>query len=166
MWSWVLWTVVGLVVLVLGVSLALVLTMRTKQPRVLAVVRGFNRRFNNPRMLRHAGQPGAELSVLRHVGRSSGKPYETPIGVYPLEEGYLVNLSYGQETDWLRNLRAAGTAELVVDGQAHQVSAARVVGWAEAAPHLFPGHTFFVRILGVTEFLVLQRVPVTSRDGR
>ncbi|MFI9485836.1 nitroreductase family deazaflavin-dependent oxidoreductase [Promicromonospora sp. NPDC052451] len=166
MWSWVLWTIVSLVALVLSVALALVLTMRTKHPRALVVVRGFNRRLNNPRALRRAGRPGAELSVLRHVGRSSGKPYETPIGVYPLEEGYLVNLSYGQETDWLRNIRAAGTAELVVDGQSHQVSAARVIGLTEATPHLFPRHTFLVRLLGVTEFLVLQRVPVTSSDGR
>ena len=162
MWTWVLWTVVGLVVLVLGVLLALVLTMRTKHPRALAVVRRFNRRFNNPRMLRHAGRPGSELVAIRHVGRRSGTPYATPIGVFPWGDGYLAVLSYGPDTDWLRNIRAAGSAELVSDGQTHRVVAAQVIGRAEALPHLPRAHSRFVRLFGVTDFLVLERVPVAS----
>jgi deazaflavin-dependent oxidoreductase (nitroreductase family) len=161
-----LWTVLGLAVLLLGVVTALVTVMRTKHPRGLAVVRTFNRRFNNPRMLRAAGLPGSRLAVLRHVGRRSGTPYATPIGVFPMGDDFLAVLSYGSDTDWLRNVRAAGSAELVSDGQTYQVSAARIIGRAEALPHVPDAQLPFVRLFGVTDFLVLQRAHVTSGNDQ
>jgi deazaflavin-dependent oxidoreductase (nitroreductase family) len=155
-----LWVVAGLVVLALGVLMALVLAMRTKHPRALAVIRGFNRRYNNPRMLRAAGGAGSRLAVVRHVGRRSGTSYATPIGVFPMEDDFLSVLSYGSDTDWLRNIRAAGSAELVSDGQTYRVAAGQVIGRDEALPYVPSGQLPFVRLFGVTEFLVLQRVPV------
>jgi deazaflavin-dependent oxidoreductase (nitroreductase family) len=150
-----LWVVGGLAVLALGTFLALVTAMRTKRPWALALVRRFNRRFNNPRMLRLAGQPGSKLAVIRHVGRRSGTPYATPIGVFPMGDDFLAILSYGSDTDWLRNIRAAGSAELVSDGQTYQVTAAQIIGRAEALPYTPAGQRPFVRLFGVTEFLVL-----------
>jgi deazaflavin-dependent oxidoreductase (nitroreductase family) len=156
-----LWAVAGLVVLALVVFLTLVLVMRTKRPRALAVVRRFNRRFNNPRMLRSAGRPGSPLAVIRHVGRRSGTPYETPIGVFPMEDDFLTVLSYGSDTDWLRNARAAGSAELAVDGQTYRVAAGQVIGRDEALPYVPAGQLPFVRLFGVTDFLVLRRAHAT-----
>jgi deazaflavin-dependent oxidoreductase (nitroreductase family) len=153
----VLWTVAGLVVLAVAVLVTLVLVMRTKDPRALAVVRGFNRRFNNPRMLRTAGGPGSPLAVIRHVGRRSGTAYATPIGVFPMEDDFLAVLSYGSDTDWLRNIRAAGVAELAVEGQTYRVTAPQIIGRAEALPYVPAGQLPFVRLFGVTDFLVLRR---------
>jgi deazaflavin-dependent oxidoreductase (nitroreductase family) len=157
----VLWVVAGLVVLALVLLATLVLVMRTKDPRALAVVRRFNQRFNNPRMLRTAGRPGSALTVIRHVGRRSGTSYETPIGVFPMEDDFLAILSYGSDTDWLRNARAAGSAELALDGQTYRVTAAEIIGRAEALPYVPSGQLPFVRLFGVTEFLVLRRAAVT-----
>ncbi|GAA4708461.1 deazaflavin-dependent oxidoreductase, nitroreductase family [Promicromonospora umidemergens] len=162
MWIGTLWVIVGLVVLVLSVLLTLVVVMRTKRPQALVVVRRFNRRFNNPRMLRLAGRSGSALAVVRHVGRRSGTPYATPIGVLPMDDAFLAILSYGSDTDWLRNIRAAGSAELVNDGQTHQVTAAQIIGRAEALPYLPKAQLPFVRLFGVTDFLVLERAQVTS----
>lgn len=159
----ILWMAGGLAVLVLGVFLALVTVMRTKRPWALVVVRRFNRRFNNPRMLRSAGKPGSRLAVIRHFGRRSGRPYATPIGVFPMGDDFLAILSYGSDTDWLRNVRAAGSAELVSDGQTHQVTAAQLIGRAAALPYTPAGQRPFVRLFGVTEFLVLIRADETPR---
>lgn len=153
----VLWAVAALVVLAVALIVSLVLVMRTKDPRALAVVRRFNQRFNNPRMLRTAGRPGSPLAVVRHVGRRSGTAYATPIGVFPMEDDFLAVLSYGSGTDWLRNIRAAGVADLEVDGQTHRVTAPQIVGRAEALPYVPAGQLPFVRLFGVTDFLVLRR---------
>jgi hypothetical protein len=51
--------------------------MRAKTPAVVNRVRRFNRAVTNPRVLRSAGEPGASASVIRHVGRVSGRSYET-----------------------------------------------------------------------------------------
>ena len=48
------------------------------------------------------------FAILRHVGRRSGKPYETVIWVWPLGEGFVIALTYGPKVDWYRNMLAAG----------------------------------------------------------
>jgi deazaflavin-dependent oxidoreductase (nitroreductase family) len=53
------------------------------------------------------------FAIVRHVGRRSGKPYETVIWVWPLGEGFVIAQTYGPEVDWYRNMRAAGGGMLV-----------------------------------------------------
>lgn len=165
MWAWILWTLVGLVALGLVWFLAIVLAMRYKSPRGLALIRRFNRRFTNRRALRSAGEPGSGYSVVRHVGRRSGASYATPVGVYPMGDAFLVFLPYGAGADWVRNIRAAGTAELVTDGRTHRV-VPRFAEPAEALPHLSAGDRRIVRLFRVTDFLVLEPAPVASGGGR
>ncbi|WP_020015950.1 nitroreductase family deazaflavin-dependent oxidoreductase [Promicromonospora sukumoe] len=163
MWSWILWAVVVLLVLGLACFTALVLVMRTKNPRGLAVVRRFNRRFTNRRTLRHAGEAGSSNDLIRHVGRRSGMRYATPIGVYPMGDDFLVYLPYGSGVDWLRNVRAAGSAELRVDGQTYVVTP-EIVEPAAALPYLSAADRRVARLFRVTDFLALRRVAVGS-DG-
>lgn len=161
MWTWILWVVAALLVLGLAWFAALVLVMRTKNRRGLAVVRRFNRRFTNRAALRDAGEPGASAALVRHVGRRSGASYATPIGVYPMDGDFLVYLPYGKAVDWLRNVRAAGAAELRVDGQTYAVNP-EIVEPAVALPHLSAADRRVARLFGVTDFLALRRVPVGS----
>lgn len=63
------------------------------------------------------------FSLVRHVGRKSGKTYETPIVVARVPEGFIAELTYGEDVNWYRNIVAAGGCELFVDGQWYQVSA-------------------------------------------
>jgi len=166
MWAWILWTVVGLLVLGLGWFLAFVVTMRTKNPRGLAIIRGLNRRFANPGTLRSAGEHGSSTAVIRHVGRKSGKPYTTPIDVYPKDDGYLVFLPYGSDADWVRNVRAAGSAEVGLDGRRHRVVAPRIVGPAEALPYVSAQNRRVARLFGIVDFLVLEHAPAVSGSSR
>ena len=48
------------------------------------------------------------FAIIRHVGRRSGKPYETVIWVWPLGESFVIALTYGPKVDWYRNMLAAG----------------------------------------------------------
>ena len=74
-------TLVGVLFLgLLTVVIVFVLRMRGRSPRVLNAVRRVNRAIVNPRQMRSAGTPGAYASVIRHRGRTSGRPYETPLG--------------------------------------------------------------------------------------
>lgn len=155
MWVWLLWALLGLVLLALTSALTIVLVMRYKSPRGLAMVRRFNRRFTNRRAMRHAGEAGSGYAVIRHVGRRSGKQYSTPVGASPAGGGFLVFLPYGADADWVRNIRAAGSAELVTHGRTHRV-APRVVDQAEALPHLSGGDRLVARLFRVTDYLVLE----------
>jgi hypothetical protein len=57
------------------------------------------------------------FSILRHVGRRSGKRYETPIIVAPHPGGFVIELTYGPEVDWHKNIIAAGGGALVHRGK-------------------------------------------------
>lgn len=148
--SLLLWIALGLL-LALGLLAALFFFgMRGQWPPVLTAVRHFNRAVTNPRMQRDAGTPGAYASVVRHVGRRSGRPYETPVVVVPADDGFLIALPYGTTADWLRNVLAAGTATLVHEGSEVDVDSPEVVPLADVE-HLFPAdqlptlHRFRVR---------------------
>ena len=65
---------------------------------------------------------------------------------------------YGAHSDWVRNVLAAGSAQLTVDGRELELSAPRVVS-REAARGLLPGSTKLPPgFLRVQEFLRMDTV--------
>jgi len=62
------------------------------------------------------------FSLVRHVGRKSGTVYETPIIVAPVPEGFIAELTYGEDVNWYRNIVAAGGCDLMVAGVTHRVT--------------------------------------------
>jgi len=75
----------------------------------------------NPLTIRAAKAGRGPFSLVKHVGRKTGKPYETPIIVAPVEGGFVVELTYGDEVAWYRNSVAANGCVLVVDGIDHVI---------------------------------------------
>lgn len=61
------------------------------------------------------------LAVVRHVGRRSGQPYETPIIVAPVADGFVIELTYGPDVDWYKNVHAAGGCTLVWHGRPYVI---------------------------------------------
>jgi deazaflavin-dependent oxidoreductase (nitroreductase family) len=61
------------------------------------------------------------FSLVKHVGRKTGKTYETPIIVAPVEGGFVVELTYGDDVAWYRNTVAANGCVLVVGGVEHVI---------------------------------------------
>jgi deazaflavin-dependent oxidoreductase (nitroreductase family) len=82
----------------------------------------FTRRVSNPLAMRLNAHGGVTLTV---VGRRTGKPRRVP--VIPVEVGgsrYLV-APFG-ESEWVRNLRAAGKGELSRKGRTEAFDAVEV----------------------------------------
>jgi deazaflavin-dependent oxidoreductase (nitroreductase family) len=101
-------------------------------PRWLAQI---NKRFLNPREVRRGVRP-----VLTHVGRSSGRVYRTPLDAHALPDGYLFIPMYGPRTDWVRNVLAAGTARLSINGEDKPLESPRMVRKKDVW-HLLPAGT-------------------------
>ena len=53
------------------------------------------------------------FSLIRHVGRNSGRTYETPVILVQVPEGFIAELTYGENVDWYRNIVAAGGCVVV-----------------------------------------------------
>lgn len=81
--------------------------------------------------VRGSGVPTALLTV---PGRRSGLPRTTPVAMLPDGDGWRLMAAYGA-VDWVKNLRAAGTATLTWRGRSFPVTA-RELTPAEGAPVL------------------------------
>ena len=76
----------------------------------------FNRRLTNRLALKVAGYlPG--FAIVSHVGRRSGSAYRTPVNAFRTVDGYIIALTYGAESDWVKNVLAAGSCELLTRGR-------------------------------------------------
>src|SRR5881275_2181866 len=53
------------------------------------------------------------FSLIRHVGRQSGRSYETPVILAKAPEGFIAELTYGENVNWYRNIIAAGGCAVV-----------------------------------------------------
>jgi deazaflavin-dependent oxidoreductase (nitroreductase family) len=76
-------------------------------------IRIFNKYVTNRLLRGFANLSLGPFAIIHHVGRRSGKPYETVIWVWPLGEGFVIALTYGPEVDWYRNMLAAGGGTVV-----------------------------------------------------
>ncbi len=92
-------------------------------PRALAA---FNRRVTNPIQRRWAGQIPFH-AIIEHTGRRSGKPYRTPVLAFRTATGFVFLIGYGVQSDWVRNLLAAGSGRVVHRGRTYEVEDPRVV---------------------------------------
>ena len=76
----------------------------------------FNRRVTN-RFTRHFASWLPGFAIVTHIGRSSGRLYHTPVNVFRRDGRYVFALTYGRESDWVRNVLAAGGCEIEVRRQ-------------------------------------------------
>lgn len=109
-------------------------------PRAMRTIARFNKHVTNrvqrawaPR-LRHA-------AVIEHVGRKSGRCFQTPVMAFVEDGTVTVVLNYGVNSDWVRNVRAAGSAVVVHRGNRFRLSDPRLVstGSADVPPAVRTG---------------------------
>jgi deazaflavin-dependent oxidoreductase (nitroreductase family) len=67
------------------------------------------------------------FGILTHVGRKSGKVYRTPVNVFRAPNGFIIALTYSSQSEWVKNVLAAGACELKTRGNKYQLSAPKVV---------------------------------------
>jgi deazaflavin-dependent oxidoreductase (nitroreductase family) len=94
-------------------------------PIPMAVAR-FNKKVTNRITGTFAGRlPG--FGIMIHRGRTSGREYRTPINVFKRPGGYAVALTYGPESQWVRNVLAAGGCTIETVGKRVALTNPRVV---------------------------------------
>jgi len=103
----------------------------------------FNKRFTNRLTSKVAGYlPG--FAIVSHVGRKSGRTYRTPVNAFRADDGYIIALTYGAESDWVKNVLAAGSCELRTRGRRVRLTDPRIytdktMSWAPLPVRLILG---------------------------
>jgi deazaflavin-dependent oxidoreductase (nitroreductase family) len=115
-----------------------------------------NRRVANPVVRRFAGRsPG--FAIVEHRGRTSGRRYQTPVNVVVVDDGFLIALTYGSTSDWVRNIFAAGGGTLVYRQERIEVVNPRIVE-EEGSHSAFPAVVRAgLKVLDVRKYLELDR---------
>jgi deazaflavin-dependent oxidoreductase (nitroreductase family) len=72
-------------------------------------------------------------AVIVHKGRKSGRVYRTPVVAARSGDRLRVVLWYGERADWVRNVLAAGEAEVVRAGRTLTLSRPQVVDASDPA---------------------------------
>ena len=120
-------------------------------------IRFFNRRYFNPFAMSFAGRPNSFWSVLRHKGRRSGQPYTTPVVAANRNQSIVIPLPYGRQVDWLKNVRAAGEAELIHHGRVYRIAQPEEIA-LEQGIAAFPGLIqALMRATGTDGFVFFKR---------
>src|SRR4029077_4450304 len=52
------------------------------------------------------------FGILTHIGRKSGKVYQTPVNVFQKPNGFVIGLHYSTDSEWVKNVLVAGGCEL------------------------------------------------------
>jgi deazaflavin-dependent oxidoreductase (nitroreductase family) len=107
------------------------------------------------RVVRHVAPWLPGLALVVHRGRRSGRTYRTPVNVFGTADGFIMALTYGPDTDWVRNVQAAGGCELRTRGRVVRVSEPRVYH-DETRQGVSPAARQVLRLIGVADFLAVK----------
>jgi deazaflavin-dependent oxidoreductase (nitroreductase family) len=97
------------------------------------------------------------FGILNHVGRRSGKLYRTPVNVFRASNGFIIALTYSSQSEWVKNVLAAGRCEVRTRGKKYQLSAPNVVHDPTRGQFPIPVRVV-LRIVGADEYMELRSV--------
>ena len=75
-------------------------------------IRVINKHVTNKILIHISGRKFGHFAILSHTGRKSGKLYRIPIIAEPIENGFVIALTYGKKVDWYENVKAEGGCSL------------------------------------------------------
>lgn len=109
----------------------------------------------NALFLKISGKRLRAYSILKHIGRNSGREYITPLSAYPLGDGFVMALLYGKATtvDWCLNVMAAGKCVLKTRNQEYFLERPEVIPASKALAAYPPFLRFLYRARGIQEFV-------------
>jgi deazaflavin-dependent oxidoreductase (nitroreductase family) len=114
----------------------------------------------NPLMVRLAGRRFFPMAQIHHVGRRSGKAYVTPTSAHVRGGVLLIGLTFGNQSDWSRNVRAAAGCTVRLGGHTYHATRPELVTWADdralIASAFNPVLRAGFRALGIQQFMRLH----------
>ena len=116
------------------------------------------------RVTRHIAPWMPGFGVVAHTGRRSGRRYQTPVNVFPAGDGYLFALTYGPDSDWVKNVLAAGGCGLVTRGRTVRLVSPRLVH-DENRRGIRPVERQVLGLIGVADFLSLKTAPAAGASS-
>jgi deazaflavin-dependent oxidoreductase (nitroreductase family) len=97
-------------------------------------------------------------AVVIHRGRKSGRTFRTPLWAFRRGNRFVIALTYGSATDWVRNVQAAGGCELESRRRHYQLGGPRLY-LDENATDMPPLIRFMLRrVIKAPEFLTFDAV--------
>ena len=63
----------------------------------------------------------AGFGIPTQVGRKSGKVYRTPVNVFRAPNGFVIALTCSSQSEWMKNVLAAGGCELKTGRKKYQL---------------------------------------------
>ena len=102
------------------------------------------------------------FGAIHHRGRRSGRDYRTPVKLFRSGDSYLVSLPYGSESDWVKNVIAAGGCELQTRGRHVILTGPRVFVDREQRAVPAPIRAVLRRV-GAVEFLSMEPAGTRTR---
>ena len=121
-------------------------------------------RVLNPLMVKITNRrPLSMAAQVRHVGRRSGREYVTPVGAKVSGDVAVIPLTFGNQSDWAKNVLAAGGCVLRVNGRDYQATDPRFLDRRAAGPLVASVFSPFqrggFRMLGIKQYLRLRVAP-------
>jgi hypothetical protein len=104
---------------------------------------------------RMARRGSKHLSIVRTIGRKSGKTFETPIMVQPVTGGFVCELTHGPNVNWYQNLIAATRGEVVRQGVTTKIVGLEPMTTAEGVAVFTPTQRRVLRMLRRTHYVKL-----------
>ncbi|PSL05972.1 deazaflavin-dependent oxidoreductase (nitroreductase family) [Haloactinopolyspora alba] len=99
---------------------------------------------------------------LCHRGRVSGQEYRTPVKVFRRDEQYVLSLPYGTDSDWVKNVVAAGGCELRTSRRRVRLTAPELYATAEE-PAVPAAVRAILNRLNAVDYLALKVAEDTPR---
>ena len=119
-------------------------------------IRVLNKHVLNPMMGKLAGAPRGPFALVKHVGRRSGKPYQTPILVVPVADGFVIALTYGPDVDWYRNVVAADGCRIVWHAREYVIDGVEPLDTESGRAHFPQPESAVLRLLGIAHYAKLK----------
>jgi len=114
----------------------------------------------NPLVGKLAGHRHVPMAQLNHIGRRTGRSYLTSVGARVGGGVVLIPLTFGNQSDWARNVYAAGQCSVHVNGYTFRAERPRFLAADDAAPlvhALFnPVERLVFKVLGIKQFMRLE----------
>jgi deazaflavin-dependent oxidoreductase (nitroreductase family) len=100
-----------------------------------------------------SGTRRSSWGLVTHVGRRSGRTYQTSLGTYTYGDGFLLPLGYGTHTDWYQNVMAAGACTLGWKGRTYQLERPELISGPEALQAWPQRDRILLRLAGIHDFV-------------
>ena len=140
----------AILILIVAIPLAGMLMMRFRKKSLAR----FNLAVTNRITGKFAGWlPG--FGIITHVGRKSGKIYHTPVNIFRAPNGFAVALTYGRESEWVKNVQAANGCDLQTGGRRYHLSDPTIVHDPTRKQFPIPVRVV-LGIVGANDFMALK----------